>query len=475
MPAIRKEKLYINGEFVRSNDYNTVTDPYTGEVIALSPIADASMLDRAMESAADAFKPFARLSRDQRSEMLHKVARGIAKDAEGFARLISREGGKPIKLARGEVDRSSITCRLAAEEAIRFGGEWLPLDIQPGSRDYTALVGRVPLGPTLAISPFNFPLNLIMHKLAPAIAVGCPVIVKPSSETPLTALKLARVCHDAGLPPGAVQVTPCPGLSFERLIMDDRAKMLSFTGSARVGWNLKAIAGRKRVALELGGNAAVAVHEDADLEFASKRIAFGGFAHAGQICISVQRVFIHEPIYESFIKMLLRETRKVKVGDPSGEDTLVGPMITEAEADRVEAWVREAMDLGATALLKPHRSGLVLSPVILANVPRDAKVYASEVFGPVIVLAPYKTWDEALDLINDSKYGLQAGIFTSDINRINSAYREIEVGAVIANDIPTVRVDNYPYGGVKNSGQGREGVRCTMNEMTEEKVLVLRV
>ncbi len=471
----KREKCCIEGKFVSTKEHRPVFNPYTGETIALSPVADDSILDRAMASAVDAFKPFAALARDQRSEMLHRIERGIADNAEEIAQLIRAEGGKPIKLARGEVDRARTTCRFAAEEAIRFGGEWLPLDIHPGARNLTGLVGRVPVGPTLAISPFNFPLNLIMHKLAPAIAVGCPTIIKPPSEAPLTALRLAKICHDAGLPKGTVQVTPCPGPAFERLVADDRAKMLSFTGSADVGWALNEMSGRKRVALELGGNAAVVVHEDADLEFAAQRIAFGGFAHAGQVCISVQRVLIHEPIYDKLQKLLLSECRKVKSGDPSDDDVLVGPMITPGEADRVEAWVGEAVAEGAEVLLKRRRKGQVVKPIVLANVARDSKVWSREVFGPVIAIAPYSTWNEALDLVNDSVYGLQAGIFTRDVGRIREAYDRLEVGAIIAGDIPTLRVDNYPYGGAKGSGRGREGVRCTMYEMTEERVLVLRL
>jgi acyl-CoA reductase-like NAD-dependent aldehyde dehydrogenase len=365
MPQVKREQCYVDGEFVATKEHRPVLNPYTGETIALSPVADDNLLDRAMDAAVRAFKPFANLARCDRSEMLHRIERGIAREEENLAKLIASEGGKPIKLARGEVGRARITCRHSAEEAVRFGGEWLPLDIHPGAKNLTALVGRVPLGPTLAISPFNFPLNLIMHKLAPAIAVGCPTIIKPSSETPLTALRLAKICHDAGLPPGTVQVVPCPGPSFEKLATDNRAKMLSFTGSADVGWGLKEIAGRKRVALELGGNAAAVVHADADLDFAARRIAFGGFAHAGQVCISVQRVFINESVYDRFLQVLLRECRKVKAGDPFDEDVLIGPMITESEADRVEEWVDEAVGRGAKALLRGKRKGQMLKPLCL--------------------------------------------------------------------------------------------------------------
>ncbi|MCX6646634.1 MAG: aldehyde dehydrogenase family protein [bacterium] len=478
MAKPKKEKCYINGELIPTKEYSPVINPYNGEVIAQSPVADIELLERAMSGASDVFKSFALLARYERAEMLHKIANGIEKEKEEFSRLICREGGKPITLARGEVNRVVITCRYAAEEAIRFGGDWLPLDIHPGTKDFTGLLGRVPLGPVLAISPFNFPLNLVMHKLAPAIAVGCPIIIKPSSETPLTALKLASVCHRAGVPAGSVNVVPCPGQIFERLVVDDRPRMLSFTGSDTVGWRLKEIAGRKRVTLELGGNAAAVVHEDADLKFAAERIAFGGFAHAGQICISVQRVIIHESVYDEFVRLLIRETKKLKCGDPGDEGVIVGPMITSKEADRVEEWEREAQKSGAKYLVKGCREGSVLTPSILSDVPRNAKLNEREAFGPVVIVERYRNWvgkGGAIDRVNDSKYGLQAGIFTSDINLIMKAYQELEVGAVIVNDVPTTRVDNYPYGGTKGSGQGREGVRCAMNEMTEERVLVLRI
>lgn len=478
MVRLKKDKCYVNGEFVNTKNNFPVFNPYDRKTIALCPMADDDLLERAIAGASDIFKNFASLPRYERSDMLHRISQGIEKEKEEFSQLICSEGGKPITLARGEVERAIATSRYAAEEALRFGGEWLPLDISSGSKMYTGLLGRVPVGPTLAISPFNFPLNLIMHKLAPAIAVGCPVIIKPSSETPLTALKLAGICHNAGLPKGAVQVVPCPGRAFEPLVVDDRPKMLSFTGSDAVGWRLNEIAGRKRVALELGGNAAVVVHEDADLQFAAKRIAFGGFAHSGQICISVQRVIVHEPVYDKFTKLLVRETKKLRCGDPADEEVISGPMITLKEADRVQEWVREAVRAGAKYLVKGGKDGSVLKPVILSDVPRDAKVYEREVFGPVMVVESYREWEGeggALGRVNDSKYGLQAGIFTNDIHRIMSAYKKLEVGAVIANDIPTIRVDNYPYGGTKGSGQGREGIKCTMAEMTEERVLVMRV
>jgi len=473
--ARKKEKAYINGKFVATKYHMPVVDPYTGREFAEYPVCDDGCLDEAMDAAVKAEKGFASLARDERSGMLHRMVEGLGKHGEEIAQLIRREGGKPITFARGEVSRARVTCKFAGEEAVRFGGEWLPLDIHPGARNFSALVGRVPIGSTLAISPFNFPLNLIMHKLAPAIAVGCPVIIKPSSDTPLTALRLAKICHDAGVPAGAVQVVPCPGPIFERLVRDERPKMLSFTGSAEVGWGLKSVAGRKRVALELGGNAGVLVHEDADLKFAAQRVAYGGFVHAGQVCIGVQRVFVHEPVWDEFMKLLVKETRKVKAGDPSEEDVMIGPMINAGEVDRVESWIDEAVSSGAKAVVRGKRKMNVLGPTVLTDVPKNVKVMAKEVFGPVICVVPYKRWEDGLKKLNDTVYGLQAGIFTRDIGRIMEAYREIEVGAVVANDVPTVRVDNYPYGGVKESGRGREGVGCTMREMTEERVLVLRI
>jgi len=474
--AVKKEKCYVNGKFVPTKHYFNVDNPYTGDVIAKCHVADEDLLEDAMEAADLAFKPFASLARDQRSDMLRNLSSVIEKRSEDFARMITSEGGKPIILSRGEVNRAVFNARYAAEQAIRFGGEWLPGDIYPGGRGYTTLVGRFPLGPTLAVSPFNFPLNLIMHKLAPAIAVGCPTIIKPSSDTPLTALMLAKACHDAGLPPGAVQVLPCRGPAFEKLVIDDRAKMLSFTGSDVVGWKLKKIAGRKRVALELGGNAAVVVHEDADLKHAAARIAFGGYAHAGQVCISVQRVLVQDSIFDEFNKLLVKECKKIKSGDPSDEKIICGPMIRPEEIDRVKDWIKEAVELGGKILVKGKvLKGNILTPTLISNVPKSAKAYSGEIFGPVMVVNSYKTFDQALELVNDSDYGLQAAVFTRDVSRIMQAYGELEVGGIIANDMPTMRIDNYPYGGVKNSGQGREGITCTMDEMTEERVLVIKL
>ncbi|HEX9744473.1 MAG TPA: aldehyde dehydrogenase family protein [bacterium] len=474
MASIKKHKCYIGGEFIATKDHHPVLNPYTLETIAAMPLTGENLLDKALDSATDSFKTISSMKRYERSEILHRIEQGIGKNADELANLICAEGGKPITFARGEVSRSRVTSKWAAEEAVRFGGELLPLDIHPGARDFTSIVRRFPIGVTLAVSPFNFPLNLVMHKLAPAIAVGCPVIIKPSSETPLTALKLAEICHDAGCPPGSVNVVPCRGSAFERLVKNQAPAMLSFTGSAEVGWKLKSVSGRKRIALELGGNAGVVVHEDADLDFAARRTAFGGFAHAGQVCIAVQRVFVHDKIYKKFLEMLLKECRKIKSGDPADTKTVVGPMITPSEADRIEAWIDAAIADGATVLLKGKRKGSVVSPTVLSDVKKKSRVYCDEIFGPVITVHKYKTWDQAIDGVNDSIYGLQAGIFTNDIKRVNQAYKSIETGALIVNDIPTVRVDNYPYGGTKESGIGREGVRCTMDEMTEERVLVLR-
>jgi glyceraldehyde-3-phosphate dehydrogenase (NADP+) len=334
---------------------------------------------------------------------------------------------------------------------------------------------RFPIGPVLGITPFNFPLNLVAHKVAPSLACGNPIVLKPAPQTPLTALMLGEVVLDAGLPPGAFSVVPCENAVAEQMVTDPRYKLLSFTGSAAVGWMLKAKAGKKRVVLELGGNAGVIVESDADLDVAVQRCATGGFTYAGQTCISVQRIFVHDAVYDRFVKGLLERVAMLKAGDPSAEDTVVGPLIDEAAARRVEEWVTEAVAQGARLLAGGKRSGALVQPTVLAEVARDMKVSCREIFGPVVTVSRYKRFEDALTMLNESDFGLQAGVFTQDVNRVFRAYRELEVGTVLANEIPTFRADHMPYGGVKDSGLGREGVRYAIEDMTELKLLVLNL
>jgi glyceraldehyde-3-phosphate dehydrogenase (NADP+) len=392
---------------------------------------------------------------------------------EDFAKTITAEAGKPIADARREVGRAVQTFAIAAEEAKRLPGDVLPLDLTPGTDGYLGIARRVPIGPILGICPFNFPLNLVAHKVAPALACGNPIVVKPAPQTPLTSLLLGEVVLEAGLPEGSFSVVPCDNVVAEQMAMDVRVKLLSFTGSAPVGWMLKAKCGTKKVVLELGGNAGVIVEPDADLETAAQRCATGGFAYAGQTCISVQRILVHEAVYERFAQALLARVTALKAGDPSEEATVIGPLIDEGAARRVESWVAEAVAQGATVLTGGTRSGSLVEATVLADVAPDMKVSCREVFGPVVTLSKYKRFEDALEALNDSEFGLQAGVFTRDVDRIFRAYRDLDVGAVLANEIPTFRADHMPYGGVKGSGIGREGVRYAIEDMTELKLLVL--
>ncbi len=410
-----------------------------------------------------------------RYQLLQKIASAIHDRREEFARLMMAEAGKPIADAKREVSRAVQTFTIAAEEAKRIPGEVIPLDWTPGTDSHLGILRRVPIGPVLGITPFNFPLNLVAHKVAPALAAGNAILIKPAPQTPLTALLLGEVALEAGLPPGALNILPCDNTVAEQLVVDPRFKLLSFTGSAPVGWMLKAKCGKKKVVLELGGNAGVIVEPDADLEFAAQRCAAGGFGYAGQTCISVQRIFVHHSIAALFTETLLAQVARLKAGDPSDEATVVGPLIDQAAAQRVEAWVGEAVSQGASVLLGGRRRGSVMEATVLSQVTPAMKVSCQEVFGPVVTVTPYRHFNEAIAALNQSDYGLQAGVFTQDVNAIFHAFRQLEVGAVLANEIPTFRADHMPYGGVKDSGIGREGVQAAMEDMTEPRMLVLNL
>ncbi len=452
----------------------SVLAPYTGQPAARVAEATAADLDAAITAAEAGFRAMRALPRHARRDLLTRIADALTRERQSLGEELAVSCGKPIGQALGEVDRAVMTFSLAADETRRFGGEVVPLDVDPRTVGYTGTVHRFPVGPISAITPFNFPLNLLAHKVAPAIAVGSALVVKPPPQCPQLAFRLGRILADCGLPAGAYNVLHLPIPVAERLATDPRFAMLTFTGSPVVGWHLKSVAGQKKVCLELGGNAAAVVHEDAgDLDWVAQRLALGAFAYAGQVCIKVQRVLVHQPIYEAFVRKLVAASAALPCGDPLDPKTVVGPMIDAGAADRVQAWTDEAIRAGAEALLSPTRAGNVLTPGLLAGVPRDAKVSCREVFGPVTIVAPYRDWPEALATVNDSDFGLQAGVFTHDVNRIHQAFHGLEVGGVIANDFPTLRVDNFPYGGVKDSGFGREGVRYAMEEMSEPRMLVI--
>ena len=467
-------RLFIGGAWREPSGRDRVVSPVDGRLVLDAPRATPEDLDAAIAAAVGAAPVMAKLAAFERRDLLRRIADGVAARREDLVRSIVEESGKPVTPARAEVDRAIVTFTLGAEEASRLDGEVLDLSLEPRSRGWRAWIARMPVGPVAAITPFNFPLNLVAHKVAPAFAAGCPVVLKPAPQAPGAALILAEIVEAAGAPPGALSVVPCPAATAERLVTDPRLKMLSFTGSARVGWALRAKAGRKKVALELGGNAGVAIAEDADLAHAAARCAAGGFAQAGQVCIKVQRIAVAAPVAERFTGLFLDEVRKLPAGDPRDPATVIGPLIDEAAAARVESWVNEAVSRGAKVLLGGPRAGTRYPGTVLTDVPRDAKVVREEVFGPVVVLETVRDFDEALARVDEGEWGLQAGVFTRDLDRIQRAFARLEVGAVVANEIPTFRVDSYPYGGVKGSGTGREGVRYAIEEMTERRALLLR-
>jgi acyl-CoA reductase-like NAD-dependent aldehyde dehydrogenase len=463
----------VRGKWVSTDEILPVRSPYDGSLVAEACRPSAEHVEDATAAAVSSFETTRKLSAYERSRILEGTSEAILTRAEELARALSLEAGKTIRDARIEVARASNTFKVAAEEARRIGGEYISLDWIPGSEGRFGITRRFPVGPVVGIAPFNFPLNLVAHKVAPAIAAGNPVVIKPASSTPVCALMLGEILLEAGLPEEAVSVLPCKASVAETMVADERFKVFSFTGSSDVGWKLKKLAGKKKVTLELGGNAAAIVDKGVELEVAAEKCARGGFSNAGQICISVQRVYVHEEELKSFLDLFVARTKGLVVGDPIDENTDVGPLIDEAAADKTEAWVKEALKEGAKALTGAARDGNVYEPTILVNVKPDMKVSCKEVFAPVVVVASFSEIEEAFQYVNDSDYGLQAGIFTRRLDTALKAFERLEVGGVVVNDIPTYRVDHMPYGGVKDSGFGREGLRYAIEEMTELKLLAL--
>lgn len=461
----------IGGEERRTGDTFTVRFPYTGEPVATVHQAAGNDLDDAAACAVRGFQATRDLSSWKRSRILAQLAKSVEERGAELADLMVMEGGKTRTFAGNEVQRASETLRISAEEARRIGGEVIPLDWTSGNEGRLAITRRFPLGPVLGIVPFNFPLNLACHKLGPAVASGNSLVLKPASATPLSALVLGRMLVEAGYPPEAISVVPCRGQRAERLARDPRFAYLSFTGSPAVGWHLREIAGRKRVGLELGGNAAVIVHHDANLPYAVERIVAGGFTNAGQVCISVQRVFLHARIYEEARRLILDRVSALRVGDPREERTEVGPMIDSGAAEQALAKVREAVADGAEILAGGTVTGALFSPTVISGSTPRMRINCEEAFAPVITLTPYEEFDEALSMVNASEYGLQMGVFTQNIRRILEAFACAEVGGVQINDIPTFRADHMPYGGMKGSGLGKEGPRYAIEEMTELRLL----
>lgn len=463
----------VAGEWLKTGDAIEVHSPYDDSLVAVVHRAGRTDLERAISGAMDSFDATRHLASWKRSEILSAVSQAISDRHEAFSRAIAMEAGKPIKTARAEVDRAVFTFKVAAEETRRQYGEIVPLDWLPGTEGRVGEIRRVPLGPVLGITPFNFPLNLVAHKVAPALAAGDPIIIRPSSQTPLSALMLGQVVLEAGWPQGAISVVPCTTKDADVLVEDDRIRVLTFTGSPAVGWALKARSGRKRVTLELGGNAGVIVNKDADLDYAATRVAWGGYSYAGQSCISVQRTYVHRSIYDAFVEALVPKVKALKLGDPLDEATDVGPLIDAGAAERVEDWVKLAVEGGAEVLAGGTRQGTAMQPTLLASVKEDMLVSCNEIFGPVVSLYAFDDVEDAIRAVDTGDFGLQAGLFTNDWDVIQKAFDQIEVGGLMVNDVSTFRVDHMPYGGVKMSGAGREGLRYAIEEMSEMKLLML--
>jgi glyceraldehyde-3-phosphate dehydrogenase (NADP+) len=471
----REYQIFLGGNWRSCNIRKEIANPYNQEVIGVVHQAAESEIEEAIRAAQKSFSELRRMPLYRRAEALRKITDGITARREEFAKSICLEAGKPITDSRSEVDRAILNFQTAAEETKRLGGEVIPMDLAPGSESRFGVVRRFPIGPVLGISPFNFPLNLVGHKIAPAIASGNPIVLKPAPQTPITALLLMEVVAQAGLPAGAVTVLPCANDLAEKMVVDDRFKLLSFTGSAKVGWYLKSKAGKKKILLELGGNAGVIIHQDADLERAARRCTAGGFSYAGQSCISVQRIYVQEVVVKPFLDRLLTLVKEIKTGDPMKESTNLGPMIDQAAAERTAQWLSEAIQQGAKVLAGGKRNGQFFEPTVLTDGSPSMKVCNEEVFAPLVVVVPYRNFEDAVAMLNSSQYGLQAGLFTNDLKKVFYAYEELEVGGLMVNEVPTYRIDPMPYGGIKDSGLGREGVRYAIEEMTEIKLLGLNL
>ncbi|MBF6606614.1 MAG: aldehyde dehydrogenase family protein [Chloroflexi bacterium] len=470
----RPHPIFLAGRWVDSPDPLVVANPADpANPAGATYHATEAQYEEAVSAAVAAFEVTRHLPAYERGAILRNISAGIKARREELGRLIALEAGKPIRDALNEVDRAVLTFRLGAEEAERMVGEVIPLDLMASSRDRVGITRRFPIGPVAGISPFNFPLNLAAHKVAPAIAAGCSIVLKPPSKDPLTMLTVAEIVEESGAPVGSVSVLPMSRELGDRMVSDERFKLLTFTGSPSVGWRMKARAGKKKVVLELGGNAGVIVDRTADLDWAVRRCLVGAFTYAGQVCISVQRMFVHEDVWEPFMAKFVDGARALRLGDPLDASTDLGPMVDEAAASRTQRWVDEAVALGGKLLLGGRAEGTFFAPTILTDTPLSAQVCSNEAFAPLVVAFPFREFDDAIRAVNDSFFGLQTGVFTNDLGHAWRAFSELEVGGVIVNDIPTYRIDHMPYGGVKDSGLGREGLRWSIEDMTELRIMVL--
>ena len=458
-----QSSIYLRGKFIETKSKHPVLNPHDQSLLAEINLASEKEIEWAFQHAQAAKKEMADLSIEDRHSILKNIADSVLENRIYIAELISKESGKPIRYSLAEADRGADTFLIAAEEVLKIKDEEINLERSPASKGKKGIVRNFPIGIVVGITPFNFPLNLVAHKVAPAIACGCPMILKPASSTPLTALFLAEIIDKTILPKGGFQVLPCSREIGDLLVKDERINLLSFTGSPDVGWKMKKECGKKKTVLELGGNAGTYIHEDAEIDFAVARCLMGGFSYSGQICIHAQRIYVHENLFDVFVEKLVEKTKNLKRGNPLEESTDIAEMIDEKNAIRIENWINEAKKLGAKILCGGNRKGNFVEPTILTNTNTKMKVNAEEVFGPVVIIEKCKNFEEGISMINDSRFGLQAGIFTKNKNVIDFAFKNLEVGGVIINDVPTFRVDNMPYGGIKDSGLGREGIKYAMD------------
>ncbi len=469
---MKEYPIYTGGTFSKTDHVLEVQNPFNQEVVAKTYLAGTNELERAIKKGLEVKDEMRDLPAYKRFQILKQLSEAVGDHMDELALLLAQEAGKPLRYAKGEIARGQQVLLVAAEEAKRLPREYFSIDWTAAGENKEGLVKYFPVGLIAGIAPFNFPLNLALHKIAPAIASGNPIIIKPARNTPLSVLNFARMVDQTDLPKGAFSVLPMDREAGNQLVTDERIKMLSFTGSPAVGWKMKREAGKKKVALELGGNAGVIVSKDADLDLAVQKCTVGGYAYSGQVCIHVQRIFVHEQVFDSFIEKFRAATQKLKFGDVQDSDTDISVMIDEDNARRVEEWVEEAKADGAEVLLGGKRKGAYFEPTIITNTRSSMKVCALEIFGPVVTVEKVGSFSEAVKQINNSRYGLQAGVFTNSINEMNHSFNEIEAGGIIINDVPTFRVDHMPYGGVKDSGFGREGLKYSIHEMMEPRLLV---
>lgn len=465
--------FYCAGEWRESDQTLEVRNPYNDELVGTTSFASSKDLEDSIQAAVNAFPAMANLATYQRANALFQLSSRLDDESERIAKLMAAEAGKPIKDAKTEVARGVFTLRVAAEEAQRINGEQIPLDLMPSSQGRFGVTRRVPIGPIAGISPFNYPLNLALHKIAPAIASGNPIVLKPPTYDPLTMLTFSELLDELDLPPGAISVMPMTRDVGDLLVTDERFKLLSFTGSPHVGWDMKSRAGKKKVVLELGGNAGVLIDKDANLDFAAQRTITGSFSYAGQVCISVQRAFVHRDVFDEFLDKLVTAAKQINYGDPLDESTDMGPMIDEKAVARIDSWVQQAVEEGATVHTGGQPDGRFYQPTVITGSKPESNVCAREAFAPIVNVFPFDDWSAGLAEINDSIFGLQAGVFTNSFSNALEAWDTLDVGGVIVNDIPTYRIDHMPYGGVKDSGLSREGLRYAIEDMTETRLMVV--